>query len=180
MQKSLLFTVLLAIGLASPLARANDFAGHSKCCAHCKRQVACVQKSCQVVCETKKETKYYWSVECKEICPLLPGHRDCDSCCPPPPRCGEPRCVKKLVKNEYQVDVPVYKCVVKYLCGECCNNAATPSQPQSQPTAPVPTVAPPSKGVPPLPKAPEVPPTPPIPSATPKPSQSAAILPSLQ
>ena len=46
-------------------------------------------------------------------------HHDCDDC-PPPPRCGQPKCVKKLVKKEYQVEVPVYKCVVRYLCPECC------------------------------------------------------------
>ncbi len=27
--------------------------------------------------------------------------------------------MKKLVKKEYQVEVPVYKCVVRHLCCEC-------------------------------------------------------------
>jgi hypothetical protein len=173
MHKPLLFTIILALGCTCQAASADN-AGKPNCCAHCARQVACMQKTCQVVCDVKKETKTYWTVECQEICPLLPGHHDCQSCCPPPPRCGEPKCVKKLVKKEYQVEVPIYKCVVKYLCMDCRNGAGAP------PPAPIPTIAPPSKADRPLPKAPEAPPTPPIPSATPKPTQSAAILPSLQ
>ena len=35
----------------------------------------------------------------------MPGCRDCCDKCPPP-RCGHPKCVKKLVKKEYQVEVP--------------------------------------------------------------------------
>ncbi len=42
-------------------------------CDQCGRHVACVQTTCQVVCEIKKETKTCWCVECQEICPLMPG-----------------------------------------------------------------------------------------------------------
>jgi hypothetical protein len=63
----------------------------------------------------KKEKKTCWCVECQEICPLMPGCRDCCDKCPPP-RCGRPKTVKKLVKKEYEVEVPVYKCVVRHLC----------------------------------------------------------------
>ena len=89
-----------------------------------RASAGCVKQVCQIVCEMKKETKTCWCVECKEICPLMPGcHHGCCDC--PPPRCGHPKCVKKLVKKEYQVDVPVYKCVVLHLCPECCNGGST-------------------------------------------------------
>ena len=41
--------------------------------------------------------------------------------------------MQTLVKKEYQVEVPVYKCVVQYLCPECAQNGA----------AGIPTTAPP-------------------------------------
>jgi hypothetical protein len=82
-----------------------------------------------------KETKTCWCVECKEICPLMPGcHTCCDKC--PPPRCGNPKTVKKLVKKEYQVEKPVYKCVVQYLCPECCKGGSTVSVPTAAPNPP--------------------------------------------
>jgi hypothetical protein len=117
--------LLAALALTSRGAGGDDNAcgGGGTCCDQCGCQASCVQKVCQVVCEIKKETKTCWCVECKEICPLMPGCRDCSCDCPPPPRCGGPKCVKKLVKKEYQVEVPVYKCVVLNLCSECCDSA---------------------------------------------------------
>ena len=110
--------------------------GETTCCDRCGRHAACVEKACQVVCEMKKETKTCWCVECQEICPLMPGCRHGCCECPPPPRCGHPKCVKKLVKKEYQVEVPVYKCVVLHLCPDCCNGGSTDSpQRGTQPSA---------------------------------------------
>jgi len=80
------------------------------------------------VCDVRKETKISWSVEYREFCPLLPGCpvgcRDRRDGCPAPPRCGQPKCVKKLVKSERQVDVPIYKGVVRYLCPQCANGGS--------------------------------------------------------
>jgi hypothetical protein len=49
--------------------------------------------------------------------------------------------VKKLVKKEYQVEVPIYKCVVVYLCAACVSGdtpAAAPAAPNKPPLAPLP------------------------------------------
>jgi hypothetical protein len=146
-----MIVLLTVLVLGSQPAIAADCAGGTttcsdRCCDRCGRHAACVEKACQVVCEMKKETKTCWQVECKEMCPLMPGchHGCCGSCeckCPPPPRCGNPKCVKKLVKKEYQVEVPVYRCVVCHLCPDCCNGGSTDSpavapNPPSKPAAP--------------------------------------------
>ena len=105
MRTSAMILLLTVLVLGSRPATATDCAGGTTCCCdQCGRQVPCVEKTCQVVCEMKKETKTCWCVECQEICPLMPGchHGCCD--CPPPPRCGHPKCVKKAVKKEYQVE----------------------------------------------------------------------------
>jgi hypothetical protein len=155
--------------------------GTLNCCAKCGCRAACQPKVCQVVCEIKKETKYCWCVECKDFCPLLPtllrrdgcdeaaadgkscgeGCKDgCKECggegcghCPNPPHCGRSREIKTLVKREYQVDVPVYKCVTQYLCSACASCAAS----QAEKAAPAPTMAPPKPANPapaPMPAAP--------------------------
>jgi hypothetical protein len=131
---------------------AQPACGAPNCCAHCGRHAACREKTCQVVCDIKKEQKCYWTVECEEICPLLPG---CRTKCPAPPRCGHPRSIKKLVKREYEVEVPVYKGVVKYLCGDCCG--AEP--------APLPATAPKTTAAPAPPAVPPAPPLPPPPTS---------------
>ncbi len=146
-------TLLLStlLGIWSCPATAADAGGTPCCdqrCDQCGRHVACLQKTCQVVCGVKKETKTCWCVEYQEICPLLPGcHQHCDQC-PPPPRCGNPKCVKKLVKKEYQVEVPAYKCVVRNLCCECLEHGAAevpsvapnpPAASSGQPLPPPPT-----------------------------------------
>jgi hypothetical protein len=144
-----LLLILAALGLAIRPAAAKDDAGGTNCCAGCGRHAACVQKTCQLVCEVKKETKTYFCVTCEEFCPLLPGHRDRCECGQPEPRCGHSKCVKKLVKKEYQVEVPIYKCVVVYLCPACVSGdtpAAAPAAPSKPPLAPLPpTPRPPAK-----------------------------------
>jgi hypothetical protein len=157
MRTSVILSLIVVVGFSGQSASANDAVGQPTCCAQCGRHVACVQKTCQVVCDVKKETKTSWSVQCQEFCPLMPGCcLDRHDCCPPPPRCGHSKCVKRLVKNEYQVDVPVYKCVVRYLCAGCCGEANT-----SGSTAPVPpaqrTASPPMAPTPAAPMPPSQP-----------------------
>jgi len=153
MRKCAFLIILAVLGLANRPAAASDVAGRPTQCARCGRCVCCAQRTCQVVCEIKKETKTSYSVKCEEICPLMPGHC-CDRCdgCPPTPRCGHPRYVRKLVKNQYEVNVPVYRCVVMWLCPECANGESA-SVPTSTPTAPA------------APEPPPMPPEPPAPAS---------------
>jgi len=144
MRTSIVLLIFAALGLAIRPATAKDDAGGPNCCAGCGRHAACVQKTCQLVCDVKKETKTYFCVTCEEFCPLMPGHRDRCDCGQPEPRCGHSKCVKKLVKKEYQVEVPVYKCVVVYLCPACASGEtataapAAPAKLQPAPRAPAP------------------------------------------
>jgi len=145
-------------------APAADCCGTPNCCAQCGCRCACQRKVCQVVCGTEKITKHCWCVECEEFCAPMPGCgllaakwgacRDCccggcsDDCChgtccencTVPPRCGPVRSRKKLVKKEYECEVPVYKCVVKYLCPSCCEASceADDAQPEAEPSEPLP------------------------------------------
>jgi len=102
------------------------------------------------VCEVKKEKKTAWAVQCEEFCTFLPGKRDCSSdCCEDKlPKCGRQKCVKKLVKKEYEVEKPIYKCVVLYLCPACAGGESS---------APVATPLPPAPGVPNVAPAPPAP-----------------------
>jgi len=156
MRLSAIFLLVLTVPAFSDRSAVYaECAGKTGCCELCGRQGVCYEKCCQVVCEMKKETKTCWCVECQEICTLLPGcHHDCDQC-PPPPRCGRTKCVKKLVKKEYQVETPVYKCVVRHLCADCLNSGATiaPATPAPQSSSPAPTPA----GAPAVPPPPETP-----------------------
>ena len=53
-------------------------------------------------------------------CDPCGGKRSCFSIPMAVPKCGPVRCRKVLVKKEYTCEVPVYECVVKYLCPDCC------------------------------------------------------------
>jgi hypothetical protein len=91
--------------------------------------------------------KVCWVVECEEFCVPLPGFwkKGCDdgacgagsggewaagcedNVCKSlherrvvEPKCGKVRYRKKLVKKEITCRVPEYKCVVEYVCGDCC------------------------------------------------------------
>lgn len=173
MKRIYLAFTLVALALCLSAAMANDGCGPAlatNCgnvnrCAQCGRCCACQPKTCQVVCEIRKEKKSCWCVQYEDFCPLLPGCRDrcadacndgccrncgercgrecCESCgkkCPVPPRCAQPKCLKKLVKKEYEVDVPVYKCVVKYLCGDCCAAQAAHMHASESVAAPLPPI----------------------------------------
>ncbi len=102
-----------------------------------------------------------------ESCQATPGCATCaqgGECCATckekplvPPKCGKVRTKKTLVKEEYEVEVPTYKCVVVYLCGQCCEQGAVeagqscavaltsptpaPKTPTPDPAAPSPTGA---------------------------------------
>ena len=100
------------IGLmVRPTGAANDACGVS-CCDRCGCQCDCLQKTCQLVCDVKKEKKTCWCVEYQDFCTLMPGCPHLCDQCQALPHCGKEKCVKKLVKKEYEVNVPVYKCVV--------------------------------------------------------------------
>lgn len=78
---------------------------------------------------------------------------------PIPPECGKVRTKKILVKKEYEIEVPVYKTVVKHLCGDCgANPDAIGPAPAS---APAPAPLPPG----PMPGAPVPPPPAPMPGS---------------
>ncbi len=166
------FLILAALCPGSQVAVAGDgCGGDPNCCARCGRHAACQPKVCQLQCGVKKEKKHYWCVECEEFCTLLPGPREkcgcgrCDESCSGDccdhcgkkyrtPKCGRPKCVQKLVKKEYDVEVPEYKCVVAYLCCNCCDDRSEPAAaPQVAPAAPPPAPMP----SPPAPKAPAAP-----------------------
>ena len=123
--------------------------GSADCCADCGGCRPCQKKVCQVVCGTEKVKKYCWACVCEEFCAPLPGGRACSSCCdsgcdgccgrpPAPPRCGPVRTRKKLMMKEYVCEVPVYKCVVKYLCHDCCNGCGEGDEEAGLPDAPIP------------------------------------------
>jgi len=136
-------------------------------CARCGCQAACRRYVCNVVCDVKKVTKTCWAVKCEPHCPLRPGcgaflpQRTCGSCAPEactpdcggqqcgcvscqrcevPPRCGHVRIRKRLMKKEITVEVPVYRCEVKYLCDECAPEepAEAESDAHAESTSPAP------------------------------------------
>ena len=144
-------TILLSLAIGFLIANtcvAANSCGSPACCDRTHESCGrCgVQKTCKVICETKKVKKTTWVVECEEFCAPLPGCRSscksacgngcgsgsgCDSGCDNgcssdpcaslrrpivPPKCGKVRTRKKLVKKEITCEVPVYKCVVV-----CCN-----------------------------------------------------------
>jgi hypothetical protein len=147
MRTGITMLLLAILGLGSQWATAADCtdksacAGATACCDRCGRHAACIEKVCQVVCEKKKETKTCWQVECTDICPLMPACHHCDECCSSAPRCGNPKTVKKLVKKEYQVEVPVYKCVVRNVCSECSKGGVPAAPSEAAPPAAEPTPA---------------------------------------
>jgi hypothetical protein len=67
--------------------------------------------------ETKKVKSTVWSCTCDEIC--IPGRTLTHDC---QPRCGQARNVRKLVKKEVTKEVPGFKWVSIYVCGDCCGD----------------------------------------------------------
>jgi hypothetical protein len=79
-------------------------------------------------------------------CDPCGGKKACYSIPMAVPKCGPVRCRKVLVKKEYECEVPVYECVVRYVCPGCCAGGEQEAAPQGQPEA-----APPAAPPPPLP-----------------------------
>lgn len=148
-----------------PASNACEPACEPACAPAC--EPACAPKcQCQVECGTKTVTKHRWVVKTERFCPLLPGKICCDGCgsqcgvvcdgcddgcgdCAPAvktPRCGKCRCRKILVKEEYTVEVPSFKCVPQDVCDTCgpvgcnaCDAALQPVEQEAPEAAPMPT-----------------------------------------
>jgi hypothetical protein len=174
MRKSIALLLTMGLTLAFATAKADDGPSMPRCCDGCGGAAVCLQKVCERVCEMKKETRTCWCVEYQEFGTLLPGcpcHHDDDCCCPPSPKCGRVKCVKKLVKKEYQVEVPVYRIVVRYLCTDCCNGemghrANPPGAGATVPARPVPPPPPAALGRPAAPRPEQLPPPPSVPKGS--------------
>lgn len=154
----------------------EDGCGQISACALCGCHAPC-KKVCRLVCETKKVEETVWEVQCEDFCPLLPKifgkkcgcgdpgcGRDpavcggCEAGCgkePPTPQCGKSRVKKTLVKKTITKEVPVYRCVVEYVCGECgCGDAgAAPAAPAAPGQKAAPASPPPPAPPKPAPKA---------------------------
>jgi hypothetical protein len=112
MKKFAVGTLAMLIGLVSQAAFA-----HSKC-----SKCGCgenIRKVCKAVPETKKIKETKWECKCEEIC--IPGRTLTHDC---QPTCGRPRMVTKLVKKEVTKEVPSFKWVTTYVCGNCCDGSA--------------------------------------------------------
>lgn len=171
-------TIALALATAGLLVMANA-AVADDCCApaNCGTPTCCgrcgchgpLKKVCRVVCEMKEVKVTCWDVECDDFCVPLPGCGHgccgqscgepgcCDSgcgCAKPvtPPKCGKVRCRKKLVKRVVTKKVPVYKCVVEYVCAGCCGESCGAHTEETAPIAAKAKAQPAPKA--PLPKAP--------------------------
>ena len=70
--RALLLSVA-ALGLAIAPTTATADSGGPNCCSRCGCHAACVQKTCQLVCGVKKETKTTWCVECTSSARSCPG-----------------------------------------------------------------------------------------------------------
>jgi hypothetical protein len=63
---------------------------------------------------------------------------DCHGSCQrsaDPPKCGPVHTRKKLVKKEYTCKVPVYTCVVRYVCAACAAEIDRSAESETEPTA---------------------------------------------
>ena len=169
-------TLAACLLLARPAA-AGDACAAPDCCAQCGCRAACQPVSCQVVAGVAKVKKHCWCVETAPFAPLMPGcipslcetfgglwdglhgdkNRDACGCgetacekqsCHIPPECGKVRTKKVLGKKEYEVEVPVYKTVVKNLCGDCGANPGVIGPAPGSAPAPAPLPPGPAPGAP--------------------------------
>lgn len=95
--------------------------------------------------------------------------------CMVPPQCGKPRVREILVKKEYEIEVPVYKGMAKFLCSECGVDPAVigPKPGPGPGTGPAPVPVPP----PPTPGSMQGVPIPPPPAPVPHQRASAEVAP---
>jgi len=120
-----LYSVLILVASSSTLALAGDC---SKC-QHCGCAAEC-QKTCRLICETKKVPKLTYTCECEEFCVPGPSTRcvECDDCGNKKytytPTCAGVRTRKKVVKHETTEEQPSYRWVVEDVCGACAGKCA--------------------------------------------------------
>lgn len=128
MKRLLLALSLLGLPMATD-SRAED-EGAPPCCAHCGCR-CCLRPCCKIVCEMKEVKEWCYDCKCEDFC--VPGRSECVGCHPEQDCCGcckmkptykpcwcDMFCRKKLVKREIVKKVPKYKCVVEYVCADCC------------------------------------------------------------
>jgi hypothetical protein len=123
-----LLLFIVAAARPAPVARG----GEPTCCAHCGCH-CCLKPVCRIVCETKEVKETVYECACEDFC--VPGPSKQVGCyCETDPNCPchiEQKPIykpcwcdmfhrKKLVKKEIVKEVPVYKCVVEYVCADCC------------------------------------------------------------
>ena len=115
-----LYCALVLVACSSTLAAADDC---SKC-QQCGCAAQC-QKTCRLICETKKVPKVTYTCECEEFCVPGPSTRcvDCDECGHKKytytPTCAQVRTRKKAVKHETMEEKSSYRWVVEDVCGAC-------------------------------------------------------------
>jgi hypothetical protein len=126
---------VLGAGLATAEAAEN--------CAHCG---GCdqVRKVCRVICEWEEVKKVTYCCQFENFCVPGPSHK-CG--CREIPTCGNVRTRHKLVKKEEVHRVPKHRCVVEYLCPDCCHGGALRTADHAAPEGsvaeiPVPTLRP--------------------------------------
>jgi hypothetical protein len=122
-------------------------------CDHCGQVCPC-QKTCRLVCETKKVEITCWGCKCEDFCipgPSKPGCKhcewvceECDAACDPKgvhtqakkfvwtewvPGCATMHTRKKLMKKTITKTIPSYKWVVEDLCPKCQAHAQSAAVP---------------------------------------------------
>ena len=139
-------------GEPEPACRgAPDCCARCRCCAPCQQKVcrvACEMKTitkhcwrveCEEFCAPLPgcvRLSWDWcglfagrAKRCEaDCCDDACGGDACGTCCGKapgcvPPKCGPVRIRKKLVLEEYECQVPVYSCEVRYLCSGCADCA---------------------------------------------------------
>ena len=142
-------TVFSATFTAACLIAAN----FTSACDHCGCAAPC-QKTCRLVCETKKVEITCWGCKCEDFCipgPSKPGCKhcemvceDCDAGCDPNgvhyqphkfvwtewiPGCAKIHTRKKLMKKTITKTIPSYKWVVENLCPQCVAHSQSAAVP---------------------------------------------------
>ncbi len=122
---------VLLMSTAAPSLAASACGG-----CGCQR---CMERVCRIVCATKDVKTTVYTVECEDFCTLGPScnvvceSTGCEPGCGPAcstgcghdgaplraPTCGRAYTKRKLVKREITKKVPIYKCVVEYVCPDC-------------------------------------------------------------
>lgn len=138
---------LLLAALSAALAISSANLATAFGCDHCGQVCPC-QKTCRLVCETKKVEITCWGCKCEDFCipgPGKPGCKHCETVCEHCDEIGDPKGVhsqpqkfvwtewipgcakihtkKKLMKKTVTKTISSYKWVVEDLCPHCVANA---------------------------------------------------------